>query len=101
MPKMKSPDDKAAASARSEIPMQQFREHLTEVIGQVQYAKNPVIVTSHRRQAVAVIPIEHLALLERELERQGEARSGAQAMQALNDPNDDVIAYVPRRLRQR
>jgi prevent-host-death family protein len=81
--------------------MQQFRENLTEVIGQVQYAKNPVVVTNHRRQAVAVIPFEHLAVLEAALERLADAHAGAEAMSALNDPTDEVSTYVPRRLRQR
>jgi prevent-host-death family protein len=81
--------------------MQQFRENLTEVIGQVQYAKNPVVVTSHRRQAVAVIPFEHLAVLEQALEQLADAEASAKAMEALNDPTDGVMTYVPRRVRRR
>jgi prevent-host-death family protein len=88
------------ASDRPRVAMQALRSQLAEIAGQVQYGKNPVVVTNYSRDAFALIPIEHLAILEEALEEQADRAAAARARTVLADAGDEEVPYVSSRTRR-
>jgi prevent-host-death family protein len=89
-----------AAVERPRVAMQELRTQLAEIAGNVQYGKNPIIITNYSRDAFALIPIEYLAILEDALEERADQAAAARALTALEDSTDEVVPYVASRNRR-
>lgn len=69
------------------------RKDFAETINRVAYGRERLVIGRHKKDAVAVIPAEDLALLER-LEREEEDRiDAAEATRILADPNEERVPW--------
>ena len=76
----------------SEIPASKAREQLSELINQVAYGKEPVVLTRRGKKLVAIIPIEDLERIE-EIEEAEDLQDVEETLARLANGEEKTIPW--------